>query len=121
MLVTWVTFVPSFVLVLTGAPWMEGLRRAALLNKALSGITAAVFGVVLNLTVWFALHVLFARLEPLDVPGLALDIPVLVSLRLDALVLALAAGVALFRFRIGMIPVLLATAVAGTTWRLLAG
>ena len=121
VLVTWVTFVPSFVLVLTGAPWMEGLRRAALLNKALSGITAAVFGVVLNLTVWFALHVLFARLEPLDVPGLALDIPVLVSLRLDALVLALAAGVALFRFRIGMIPVLLATAVAGTTWRLLAG
>ena len=121
ILVTWVTFVPSFVLVLAGAPWMERLRRAEFLNRALSGITAAVFGVVLNLTLWFALHVLFARVEPLDVPGLSLELPVLASLRLDALVLSLAAGVALLRFRFGMIPVRLVTAATGMAWRLLAG
>lgn len=58
---TWVTFVPSFVLVLAGAPWMERLRGNKRLAAALSGITAAVTGTILNLAVWFALNVFFAR------------------------------------------------------------
>jgi chromate transporter len=58
-LTTWVTFVPPMLLIFAGAPFVEQLRANQRLSGALAAITAAVVGVVLNLTVWFALHVLF--------------------------------------------------------------
>ena len=67
---------------------------------------------ILNLAVWFALHVLFAKLVPVTLPGReSSSAPVLASLDLPSAVLALAAAVAIFRFKIGMIPVLLASAL----------
>ena len=60
-LTSWCTFIPSFLFIFTGAPYIEALRGAKLLNSALSAITAAVVGVVLNLAVWFALGVLFPK------------------------------------------------------------
>src|SRR3954465_3457187 len=60
-LTTWVTFVPSIMLIFAGAPFIEQLRANQRLSGALAAITAAVVGVILNLTVWFALHVLFGQ------------------------------------------------------------
>jgi chromate transporter len=62
-LTTWVTFVPPMMLIFAGAPFVEQLRSSERLSGALAAITAAVVGVILNLTIWFALHVLFARVE----------------------------------------------------------
>ena len=62
-LTTWVTFVPPMLLIFAGAPFVEQLRANQRLSGALAAITAAVVGVILNLTIWFALHVLFARGE----------------------------------------------------------
>jgi chromate transporter len=62
-LTTWVTFVPPMMLTFAGAPFIEQLRSNPRLSGALTAVTAAVVGVILNLTIWFALHVLFARVE----------------------------------------------------------
>ncbi len=113
ILTTWVTFTPCFLWIFLGAPFVEALRGARALNAALSAITAAVVGVILNLAVWFSLHVLFAQVREVRVLGLPLDIPVVSSVNLASLVLTLAAAVAVFRFKVGVIPVLLACAAAG--------
>ncbi|HKD22603.1 MAG TPA: chromate transporter, partial [Rhizomicrobium sp.] len=73
------------------------------LNAALSAVTAAVVGVILNLAIWFALHVVFARVVVVGAPLLALQVPVLGSIDWAALALALIAIVATFRFKVGMI------------------
>ena len=91
----------------------ETLRSNKALAATLGAITAAIVGVILNLAVWFALHVLFARLEPVRFLGGSVDMPVLVSVDLPSLVLVAAAAVAIFRFKLGMIPVLLASSLAG--------
>ena len=113
LLTTWVTFVPCFLWIFFGAPFVEALRANKALGAALGAITAAVVGVILNLAVWFALHVLFARLEPMHFAGASLDVPVLSSLDIPSAVLSIAAAVAIFRFKLGMIPVLLASSLAG--------
>lgn len=113
ILTTWVTFVPCFLWIFAGAPFVERLRGNRALSSALTAITAAVVGVILNLAVWFAIHTLFTRTRKVDFIGEGLDVPVLTSLNVAALVLALAAAVAVFRFKTGMIPVLLACAVLG--------
>ncbi len=118
LLTTWVTFVPCFLWIFFGAPFVEVLRANKALAAALGAITAAVVGVILNLAVWFALHVLFARLEPVHFLGASLDVPVLASVDLPSLALAAAAAVAIFRFRMGMIPVLLACSLAGVFYAL---
>ena len=79
LLVTWVTFVPCFLFVLLGAPYVERLRNNQHLTAALTGITAAVVGVIANLAVFFALHNLFDRTRDLDAGILHLDLPVLSS------------------------------------------
>ncbi len=104
LLTTWVTFVPCFLWIFMGAPYIEALRGNKALGAALSSITAAVVGVVLNLAVWFALHTLFRGVEKL--PGLALELPVLASLDPWALLLSVGAMLALFRFKTGMIATL---------------
>jgi chromate transporter len=118
LLTTWVTFVPCFLWIFAGAPFVETLRGNRALSAALAAITAAVVGVILNLAVWFALHVLFAEVREVQALGLALDVPVPGSVDLPALVLTLAALVAVFRFKVGMIPVLAACSAAGVLYRL---
>ncbi len=79
LLVTWVTFVPCFLFVLLGAPYVERLRGNRTLSSALTGITAAVVGVIASLAVFFALHTLFDRTRSLDAGPLSFDVPVLTS------------------------------------------
>ena len=111
LLVTWVTFAPCFLWIFLGAPYVEALRSNAALGAALSAVTAAVVGVVANLAVWFGLHVLFRELKPVFAFGP--DLPVLASLDWRAAVLAAAAMVAMLRFKVGMIPTLIACALGG--------
>ena len=121
MLTTWVTFVPCFMWIFAGAPFVETLRGNRALAAALAAITAAVVGVVLNLAVWFALHTLFAELTPLRAFGLTMSLPVPGSLDLPALFLTLAALFGVFRLRLGMIPVLAGSAIAGMLYGLAVG
>jgi chromate transporter len=99
LLVTWVTFVPSFLFVLLGAPYMERLRGNRSLSAALTGITAAVVGVIANLGLFFAVHTLFAQTHRIHAGRLALVVPDVASLRPVALGIAVVAAVLLFRLR----------------------
>ena len=121
ILATWVTFTPCFLWIFVGAPFIEVLRGNKALSAALATITAAVVGVVLNLAVWFALHVLFATLRPAEWFGIHLDVPVLSSINLPSLALTIGAMVAVFRFKIGMIRVLLACSAFGIVYYLVTG
>jgi chromate transporter len=113
LLATWVTFAPCFLWIFAGAPYVELLRGQRALAGALSAITAAVVGVILNLSIWFSVHTLFREVRPWRGYGLSLDIPVPSSLDLAALVLAAAALLAVFRFRLGLFPVLGGSCLAG--------
>src|SRR5207302_2583415 len=94
MLTTWVTFVPCFLWIFLGAPFIERLRGNRALSAALAGITAAVVGVILNLAVWFSIHALFAQVHEQRFFVGAADVPVWRSVNVAALFLTLAAGVA---------------------------
>lgn len=118
LLTTWVTFVPCFFWIFLGAPFIEKLRGNAALAGAMSAITAAVVGVILNLAIWFALHTLFAELSVIRLGVLWFDVPDLRSAVLPAMGLSLAAAVAIFRFKAAVIATLLACAVAGMVWTL---
>ncbi len=113
LLTTWVTFTPCFLWIFLGAPFIERLRGNKALSGALSAITAAVVGVILNLAVWFALHTWFGETRPMRVLGAGFDAPVPASLDPWALALSGAAVVAVFGFKAGMIPTLLACSAAG--------
>jgi chromate transporter len=113
LLATWVTFTPCFLWIFVGAPFIELARNNKMLNGALSAITAAVVGVVLNLAIWFALHAVFRELTPLHAYGLAFDIPRPASVDPWAFALSLAAIIAILRFKVGMIPTLAACTAAG--------
>ena len=120
LLTTWVTFVPCFLWIFVGAPFAEVLRGSKALAAALAAITAAVVGVILNLAVWFGLHVLFGTLLPIHIAGATLQVPVLSTVDLPSLAIATAAAIAIFRFKVGMIPVLLASAGLGIVYTLAA-
>jgi chromate transporter len=113
LLATWCTFVPCFLWIGLGAPFIERLRDNKPLNGALAGITAAVVGVILNLAIWFALHTIFAETFRVKSFGFSFDAPVLTSINFWALALSVAAAVAIFRFKTGMIQTLLACSVTG--------
>jgi chromate transporter len=121
LLTTWVTFTPCFLWIFVGAPFVEMLRANKALSSALSTITAAVVGVILNLAIWFALHVLFGRLVPVHWLGMSADMPVMASINVPSLVLTAGAVIGVFRFGAGMIPVLAVCSVAGVAWDLLGG
>lgn len=106
VLTTWVTFVPCFLWIFAGAPFVERLRGNRALSAALTAITAAVVGVILNLAVWFAIHTLFGEIRALPFAGGTLDVPVLASVNLPALLLAAGAVIAVFRFKAGVLLVL---------------
>ena len=113
LLATWVTFTPCFLWIFLGAPFIETLRGNKALNAALSAITAAVVGVVLNLAIWFAIHTVFRETAPVRAFPLAFDAPNFASVDPWALTLSVAAAIAIFRFKVGMIPTLAACCGAG--------
>ena len=118
LLATWVTFTPCFLWIFLGAPFVETLRGNKGLAGALTAITAAVVGVILNLSVWFALHTLFRETTPVRAFPLAFDMPVISSVDIAAVVLSVAAATAIFRFNVGMLWVLAGSCAAGMLLRL---
>ena len=121
LLTTWVTFTPCFLWIFFGAPFVEVLRANKALAAALGAVTAAVVGVILNLAVWFGLQVLFATLHPVGWFGATVDVPLVSSVNMASLVLAAAAAIAVFRFKFGMVPVLLASSLTGVIYSLFVG
>jgi chromate transporter len=99
---TWVTFLPCFLFVFLGAPHVEGLRERPALASTLTAITAAVVGVILNLALWFALHALWPEGGTFDA---------------FVAVVAVAAWLAMERFKAGVIPTLAVCAVLGMLWQ----
>jgi chromate transporter len=118
LLATWVTFTPCFLWIFVGAPYIERLRGNTGLAGALSAITAAVVGVILNLSIWFALHTLFRDTVPVHAFPFDFDMPVLASIDIPALALSIAAATAIFRFRLGMLTVLAGSCAAGLALRI---
>jgi chromate transporter len=112
LLTTWVTFVPCFLFIFLGAPFIERLRGNRSLHGALSAITAAVVGVILNLAIWFAIHTLFRQTTPVRGFGVAFDAPVPSSIDPWALLLSAMALIAMFWAKWGMVRTLLLTSSA---------
>jgi chromate transporter len=119
LVAVWATFAPCFLWIFAGAPWVESLRGNRRLDAALSSITAAVVGVVLNLAVWFGLHVLFARVEERDWHGLRLYVPEASTLDGAALALSALAAFLLFRTKLGIVKTLAVSAALGLALRAL--
>jgi len=112
-LATWVTFVPCFLWIFLGAPYVEALRNNRALSGALAAISAAVTGVILNLAVWFGLHVLFSSVDRFAAGPMSMPLPVWQTFQLPAFCLALLAAVLLFFFKRGVVVTLAICAVAG--------
>lgn len=108
----WVTFVPCFIWIFLGAPFVEVLRGNKILAGSLAAITAAVVGVIANLSIWFGAHVLFDELTPRTVMGQVLELPILTSLNLSAAVIAIVSAIFLFRGG-GLAPLLIGSTIAG--------
>ncbi len=121
ILATWVTFTPCFLWIFLGAPYVESLRGIRWVSAALSCITAAVVGVILNLAVWFAIHVAFTEVAEVRAYGLVLQVPTLATINLASVALTLGAFIAMLRFRVGMIPVIAASAALGVVWYAILG
>jgi chromate transporter len=120
-LTTWVTFVPAMLWIFAGAPFIEQLRGNRQLAGALAAITAAVVGVILNLSVWFALHVLFGKVTEMHLGPLrwyAFD-PLALDFR--AAVLAVIAGVLAFGMHRSLIEVVVAMAAIGIVTQYILG
>jgi len=106
LITTWATFTPCFLWIFLGGPYIEQLRGNSQLTSALSAITAAIVGVVLNLAVWFALHVFFPATGPID---------------WFALLLCAAAFVALLRYKVDIVPIIIGSGILGLLYKSLAG
>lgn len=113
VITTWVTFVPCFIWIFLGAPFIEFWRGNKSLTTALSSITAAVVGVILNLAVWFALQTLFSTVNELYVGPARFFIPDWLTLDVAALLIAVAAFIALFRYKLSMLKTLAGSAFLG--------
>lgn len=113
LLATWVTFAPCFLWIFLGAPYVETLRGNRALGAALSAITAAVVGVILNLAVWFAVHTWFAEVRPFRYLGILVDVPVVASADPWAILLSVVALGLIFGSRAGMAATLAVCAAAG--------
>lgn len=107
----WVTFTPCFLWIFLAGPYLEKISAQPRLAAALQAITAAVVGVIANLSLWFALHVLFAKVEGID--GLALPIPLLSSFDVIAAALCLLAAILMLAFRFGFVSTMLICACTG--------
>jgi chromate transporter len=118
LLATWVTFIPCFLWIFLGAPFIERMRGNKALTGALSAITAAVVGVVLNLAIWFAIHTIFREVRPFSAGPVHFDMPLLASVDLWALAISAAAIIAMFRLKIGIFTTLGGASAAGIALRL---
>ncbi|MER8413319.1 MULTISPECIES: chromate efflux transporter [unclassified Mesorhizobium] len=110
LLTLWVTFTPCFFWIFLGAPYIEALRGNKALSAALGAITAAIVGVIMNLALWFGLHVIFREVHA---TGLGMNVPVLSSIDWRAALLSGAAMIAILKLKIGMLPTLALSALAG--------
>nr|WP_304504963.1 chromate efflux transporter [Defluviimonas sediminis] len=119
LLATWVTFAPCFAWIFLGAPWMERLRKNTALSAALTAVTAAVVGVILNLAIWFAMHVIWREVVAWQAGPLMLDLPVLHSIDWAAAVLSAFALAVVFRLKLGMVAVLGGAAGMGVVLHIL--
>ena len=131
LLAAWATFMPSFLWIFAGAPYIERLRTNRALTGALSAVTAAVTGVILNLSIWFALHVLFAQTHRItlvsrsvgtmagstDVALVSLPVPDLTSINWVIAALSILAAVMTFRLKAGILLTLATTAGLGLLWQ----
>jgi chromate transporter len=115
----WVTFVPCFMWIFVFAPYLDYLRSMPRLSGALAAITAAVVGVILNLSLWFALHVLFDKVTRITSPPLDIWLPDLASVNLFSVLLAAAAALMLLKFDFGVVRTILVSALAGLASTLL--
>ncbi|HKB00247.1 MAG TPA: chromate efflux transporter [Methyloceanibacter sp.] len=115
-LTLWATFAPCFLWIFAGAPYVERLSANPRLAGALAGVTAAVVGVILNLSLWFALHVLFGTVTPTWLGPLQLWTPDLATLNVKALLLAILAAILLFGFHFGIAGTLVIAAAASLAW-----
>ncbi|MBP0485164.1 chromate efflux transporter [Sagittula salina] len=118
LLATWVTFAPCFAWIFLGAPWMEKLRKNAALASALSAVTAAVVGVILNLAIWFAVHVVWQEVVRVEAGPLSMELPVPGAVDWAAAALTGLALLAVFRLKLGMATVLGGAALLGVALHL---
>ena len=112
-LTTWVTFAPCFLWIFAFAPWIERMENAKWLKGGLATLTAAVVGVIANLSVWFALHVLFARVGERQYGSLRLYWPDGSSFSWQAASLTLMSALLIFRFKWNVIKTLAAAGIGG--------
>ncbi|MCU0692267.1 MAG: chromate transporter, partial [Polyangiaceae bacterium] len=119
VITVWVTFVPSFLWIFLGAPYIERLRGSTLLHAAMSTVTAAVVGVVLNLSVWFTLNTAFGHVTDATFGPLQIAVPTVSTLSWATVVLAAGAMIAMLRFKVGMGWTLLGCAGLGAGYKML--
>ena len=115
----WATFAPCFLWIFLGAPYLEPLRGNRALNAALSAVTAAVVGVILNLAVTFGIVTLFGSVRQGEILGMTFPLPDLSSIDAFAFALAVVGFVALWRFRVNVLWLISASALAGLLYRTL--
>lgn len=113
LMTLWVTFVPCVLWIFVGAPYVEVLTSRARLAGALSAITSAVVGVILNLSIWFSLHVFFTRVDTVNIGALRLSLPDVTTFSLPATGLAALAAILLWLLRLPMTVTLALMALAG--------
>ena len=109
----WMTFTPCFLWIFSGAPWMGAIAARPRLTAALASVTAAVVGVILNLSLWFAAHVFFTEVTRVEWGPFATIAPKLASGDRRVLVIAAVAGLLLFRLHLGLGVVLAVAAALG--------
>ncbi len=113
LITLWATFVPCFLWIFVGAPYIDWISTRPRLKGALTAITAAVVGVILNLSIWFALHVFFGSVETFSWGLIEMSLPDLTTINWRAVIIAVGAGIALLKFHTSIVKVLLPTALAG--------
>ena len=113
LLTSWVTFIPCFMWIFVGAPYIERLRKSSFLTTAFRAITASVVGVILNLAVWFGLHVIFSEVTTLSIYGMNMPIPIISTIDVTAFSLVMFAIISVFLFRIGVLSLLASFGLIG--------
>jgi chromate transporter len=113
LLATWMTFAPCFLMILVVAPYIEGLRGRTFLNGALRSVTAAAVGMLVSLSVWFAIRTMFHHIEQVHYAGLTFDMPDVATLDPWALGLFIAAAIAMLRFKFSAAVTLITSSAVG--------
>jgi chromate transporter len=112
-LTTWVTFAPCFLFIFTLAPWVDRIQQLPKLREGLAAISAAVVGVIANLSLWFALHIVFRTVGETQYGPFRVFTPDWASFDWRALLLALVSAILVFRVKMGIIPLLGLACVGG--------